>query len=137
MAQRPSHPSHDTPVRLDVWLDVACLFRTRSEAQKACSSGKVNVNGQGAKAHRALRVGDAVVISRPMGRKQQIVVKALAERHVPRAEARLLYDDRTPPPTPDEIEMRRMERLYRAAATPPRAPGKRERRALRALKGKV
>ena len=28
-------------VRLDVWLDVACVFRTRSEAQKACRGGKV------------------------------------------------------------------------------------------------
>ena len=31
-------------VRLDVWLDVACLFRTRSEAQNACRGGKVTVN---------------------------------------------------------------------------------------------
>ena len=34
-------------VRLDVWLDVACLFKTRSAAQKACTSGKIDVNGQG------------------------------------------------------------------------------------------
>ena len=32
-------------VRLDIWLDVACLFKTRSEAQKACKLGKVTVNG--------------------------------------------------------------------------------------------
>jgi ribosome-associated heat shock protein Hsp15 len=129
-------PSADAAVRLDVWLDVACLFRTRSEAQKACTSGKIDVNGQTAKPHRTLRVGDALVIGRPMGRKQQIVVKGLAERHLPKAEARQLYEDRTPAPTPEEIEMRRLERLYRASVTPPRAPGKRERRALRALKGK-
>ena len=42
-------------VRLDVWLDVACLFKTRSAAQKACTSGKIDVNGQGAKPHRLLR----------------------------------------------------------------------------------
>ena len=24
----------DTTVRLDIWLDVACLYRTRSEAQR-------------------------------------------------------------------------------------------------------
>ena len=34
-----------TSVRLDIWLDVACLYRTRSEAQKACQGGKVEVNG--------------------------------------------------------------------------------------------
>jgi hypothetical protein len=42
----------------------------------------------------------------------------------------------TPPPTPDELETRKLERLYRAAMTPPRAPDKRQRRALRKLKGR-
>ena len=28
--------------RLDVWLDVASLFKTRTEAQKACRGGKVD-----------------------------------------------------------------------------------------------
>ena len=45
----------DDSVRLDVWLDVACLFRTRSEAQRACKGGKVDVNGQSAKPNRQLR----------------------------------------------------------------------------------
>jgi len=39
-------------VRLDVWLDVACLYKTRSEAQRACNGGKVEVNDQRAKFHR-------------------------------------------------------------------------------------
>jgi ribosome-associated heat shock protein Hsp15 len=124
-------------VRLDVWLDVACLFRTRSEAQKACRGGKVAANGQAAKPNRRLRVGDELEISRPFGRKQRVRVTALAERHVPKADARRLYDDLTPPPTPDEIEARRLERMFRAATTPLRAPDKRERRALRKMKGKL
>ena len=124
-------------VRLDVWLDVACLFKTRSEAQKACRGGKVAANGQAAKPNRRLRVGDELEISRPFGRKQRVRVTALAERHVAKADARRLYDDLTPPPTPEEIEARRMERLFRAATTPPRAPDKRERRALRKMKGRM
>ncbi len=124
-------------VRLDVWLDVACLFKTRSEAQKACRGGKVAANGQAAKPNRRLRVGDELEISRPFGRKQRVRVNALADRHVAKAEARRLYDDLTPPPSPAEIEARRLERMFRAATTPPRAPDKRERRALRKMKGKV
>jgi|ERR1051326_5229302 len=124
-------------VRLDVWLDVACLFKTRSEAQKACRSGKVAANGQAAKPNRRLRVGDELEISRPFGRKQRLRVSALAERHVAKADARRLYEDLTPPPTPEEIEARRLERMYRAATTPLRAPDKRERRALRRIKGKL
>jgi ribosome-associated heat shock protein Hsp15 len=123
-------------VRLDVWLDVACLFKTRSEAQKACKSGKLDVNGQAAKPHRVVRVGDEIEISRAFGRKQRLVVRRLAERHLARPEARELYEDLTPAPTAEEIEMRRMERIYRAAMTPPRAPDKRQRRALRRLKGR-
>lgn len=121
-------------VRLDTWLDVACLFKTRSAAQKACTGGKIDVNGQGAKPHRLVRVGDAIEISRPYGRKQRIVVKELADRHRARAEARLLYEDLTPAPTPEEIEMRRMERIYRAQMTPLKAPDKRQRRAIRQMK---
>jgi ribosome-associated heat shock protein Hsp15 len=123
-------------VRLDVWLDVACLFRTRSEAQKACRAARVEVNRQSAKAHRQLRVGDVVDIARPFGRRQQVKVLALAQRHLAKAEARTLYQDLTPAPTHEEIETRKLERMYRAAMTPPRAPDKRERRALRKLRGR-
>jgi ribosome-associated heat shock protein Hsp15 len=127
----------DDGVRLDIWLDVACLFRTRSEAQKASKGGKVDVNGQPAKPNRHVRVGDEIEIGRPFGRKQRIKVVALADRHVPKAEARGLYQDLTPPLTAEEIEARRLERLYRAAMTPRRSPDKRQRRALRQLKGKL
>ena len=123
-------------MRLDLWLDISCLFKTRSEAQKACRSGKVDVNGQAAKPHRELRVGDAIEISRPFGRRQRVIVRGMAEQHIARAAARELYEDVTPPPTPDEIEHRRMARLMRAMARPASAgsPDKRERRALRRLK---
>ena len=121
-------------LRLDVWLDIACLFRTRSEAQKACKMGRVEVNGQPAKPHRELRVGDQLVISRPLGRKQTVVVRGLLDKHVPKAEARELYEDKTPKPTEEEIEMRRFMRLSQAFTRPPTTPDKRERRRLRKLK---
>ena len=122
-------------VRIDIWLDVACLFRTRSEAQKACKLGKIDVNGQAAKPHRELRAGDRIVISRPLGRKQQIVVRALADKHIARAEARELYTDVTPAPSEEEVAMRRMERLARQfMPVPAGAPDKRERRQLRRMK---
>ena len=130
--------SKDEPggVRLDIWLDVACLFRTRSEAQKACRGGKIDVNGQAAKPNRQLRPDDEILIGRPFGRKQRLRVKAVADKHISKADARLLYEDLTPKPSPEEIEMRRMERIFRAQMTPKKAPDKRERRALRRLHGK-
>jgi ribosome-associated heat shock protein Hsp15 len=123
-------------VRLDIWLDVACLYRTRSEAQKACQGGKIEVNGQTAKPNRKLRIGDELQIKRPFGRQQRVTVRAVADRHIPKAEAKRLYDDLTPPPTAEEIELRRMERIFRAAMTTPGSPDKRQRRALRKMKGR-
>ena len=115
-------------VRLDVWLDVACLFKTRSEAQRECKIGRVTVNGVAAKPHRDLRVGDELVISRPGGRKQQIVVRALADKHIARAAARELFEDRTPPPTAEEVEMRRVEKLFRATQQPVKRLDRRSQR---------
>jgi ribosome-associated heat shock protein Hsp15 len=125
-------------MRLDVWLDVTCLFRTRSEATRACRLGKVDVGGQTAKPHRDIKPGDAIEIGRPFGRRQQVVVVTLAEKHVPKAEARLMYEDVTPQPTPEEVELRKMAKLV-APFTRPRgagAPDRRERRALNRLKGR-
>jgi ribosome-associated heat shock protein Hsp15 len=123
-------------MRLDLWLDISCLFRTRSEAQKACKGGKVDVNGQAAKPHREIKAGDEIVITRPLGRRQRVVVQTLVDKHIPKAQARALYADLTPPPTPEEVEERRIARLARAFVRPARAgaPDKRERRALRRLK---
>ena len=121
-------------VRLDVWLDVACLFKTRSEAKRACEGGKVDVNGDNAKPHRLLREGDRIRISRGYGRYQDVIVRIVIEQHVKKSEARALYDDTTPKPTPAEIEARRVERVYRAASRAAGTPDKRRRRELRRLK---
>jgi ribosome-associated heat shock protein Hsp15 len=121
-------------VRLDVWLDVACLFKTRSEAKRACEGGKVEVNGENAKPHRMLREGDRVRISRGYGRNQDVVVRIVIDQHVKKSEARVLYDDQTPKPTPEEIEARRIDRTYRAAARAAGSPDRNRRRELRRLK---
>jgi ribosome-associated heat shock protein Hsp15 len=121
-------------VRLDQWLDIACLFKTRSEATKACKLNKVIVNGQAAKASRLVKEDDEIEIHRPFGRKQLITVLGVTDEQLPKALARTLYDDHTPKPTPEEIELRRLERLYRAAATPPTRPNRDMRRTLRRMK---
>ena len=120
-------------VRLDVWLDVSCLFRTRSEAQKACKGGKIDVNGQKAKPQRNIRPEDVISITRVNSIKQQIVVKQLAEKHLPKAEARTLYNDTTPPLSKEEKEFRQILRRIGPTTT---APDKRQRRQLRQFKGR-
>ena len=122
-------------MRLDLWLDVACLFRTRSEAQQACKGGKVEANEQRAKPHREISPGDVLVITRPHGRRQKIIVRALADHHVTKADARRLYEDMTPPLTDEERELRRLAPAWPPAATQG-VPHRRDRRLLRRLKGR-
>jgi ribosome-associated heat shock protein Hsp15 len=122
---------------VDVWLDVACLFKTRSEAHRALSGGKVDVNGSRARPHRDVRPGDRIAITRPGSRRQEVVVRATTDRHVPRSAARALYEDVTPPPSPAEQAMRDLLRAVRQSAPSGPAPGRRDRRALRKLKGRL
>ena len=110
-------------VRLDKWLHVGRVFKTRTKATQACDLGRVKVNGQPAKPHRHLAVGDRVEVE--LGDWTRIlVVRALRDRPLPKAEAASLYEDLSPPrPAPDPFE--RMRR---------RPPVRRERGAGRPTK---
>lgn len=136
MSAKLASMSDQGAVRLDVWLDVACLFKTRSQAQQACRRGRVVVNGDRGKPHRLVRPGDEIRISLPGGARRVLEVAGIETTHVPRSRARELYVDHTPPLSADEIELRRLQRL----ASPPRrspgmgAPKKKERRRLRQIK---
>lgn len=114
-------------VRLDVWLDVACLFPTRSRAKAACEGGKVDVNGSRAKPHREIRPGDRLTITMRRGDPREVLVRGLAGRSIPIAEARQLYEDVTPPVPPEIAEARRLDRLL-APRNGAGRPDKRERR---------
>ena len=122
-----------TSVRLDIWLDVACIFKTRSEAQKAIKGGKVDVNGENAKPQKGVKAGDVLDITRPFGRRMRVIVQSVTENHIAKAEARKLYEDVTPPPSPAEQQMLDLMKL----AGPKRrhqslgSPDRDERRRLR------
>jgi ribosome-associated heat shock protein Hsp15 len=121
-------------VRLDVWLDVACVYPTRSQAKAAIEGGKVDVNGARAKPHREIRPGDRLTVSSSRGEPRLLVVRAVASRSIPKAQARLLYEDTTPPPSPEVAEARRLDRLL-APRREAGKPDRRERRQRRGLKG--
>jgi hypothetical protein len=62
-------------------------------------------------------------------------VLGTADRHIARADAKRLYEDTTPPPSPEEQSLRDLMRLAgpRHMAPPP-TPDRRERRRLRRAK---
>jgi ribosome-associated heat shock protein Hsp15 len=82
-----------------------------------------------------VRVGDRLEITLPGGRRT-FVVKALADHHIPKKDARELYEETTPVPPPEVQEARRLERLL---APRHDAPGgrlsHRERRERERLRG--
>lgn len=121
-------------LRLDVWLHVACLYPTRTQAKVACEGGKVDVDGARAKAHREIRPGDRIGLAGADGARRELVVRGLAARSIPKAEARKLYEDVTPAPPPEVVEARRLDRLLAPRGDAGR-PDKRERRERRKLKG--
>jgi ribosome-associated heat shock protein Hsp15 len=84
-------------LRVDRWLWFARFFKSRTLAAEACASSRVRINGAPvAKPGHALRVGD--VLTFPLGPHIRVIkVAALAERRGPFAEARLLYEDLSPP----------------------------------------
>ena len=115
-------------VRLDKWLQVARAFKTRSQATRACSLGRVQVNGAAAKPHRQVHVGDRVEISH--GDWSRILeVAILRDKPVRKAEAAELYIDLTSPrPEPDPLERLTTRPGQREAGTG--RPTKRDRRDL-------
>jgi len=119
-------------VRLDLWLWAARFFRTRSLARHAIETGKVEVDGQRAKASRGVRAGDALRIVRG-DEVFEIAVLALSDQRGPASIAQTLYAES------DASKARRAEtlatlRAARAGYQPPEGkPDKRARRLIRAL----
>jgi len=114
-------------VRLDKWLQVARMFKTRTKATHACDLGRVRVNGQSAKPHRQLAVGDRVELTQGDW-ERVLVVQDLKDKPVPKAEAPKLYEDLSlPRPAPDPLA-RLMRRPLVTREAGAGRPTKKERR---------
>ena len=122
-----------TALALSFALPMAACSRDASEAESAATI-PVTIAMAG-KAHRFVRVGDRIAITRPSGTRQIVSVLGLAEHSLPKADARGLYDDHTPRPSTEEVALRRAERVFRAAQAAAGPPDKRQRRALRRARG--
>lgn len=119
-------------VRIDVWLWAARFFKTRALAKQAIEGGKVEVNGQGCKPSRAVRIGDRLLVLRGEERFE-IQAAALSERRGPAAQAQLLYRE-----SEESVARRLAEREQRRLANagyqaPKSKPEKRARRLIQAL----
>ena len=79
-------------IRIDRWLWAARFFKTRAVAAQAVAGGKVKVNGERAKAAKAIRPGDELNVH--IGPFEHVVrVVGLASRRGPAQEAARLYEE--------------------------------------------
>jgi ribosome-associated heat shock protein Hsp15 len=84
--------------RIDKWLWFARLAKSRTIAQKLAVSGRVRVNrDKNDSASRQVKVGDVLTIALESG-VRVLRIAATGERRGPAPEARLLYEDLSPPP---------------------------------------
>lgn len=115
------------PLRIDKWLWVARLVKTRGLAAEAIKGGRVQLNGQRTKPSRDIQVGDRVEVSIGEVRRTVIVRGVLPTRR-PAKEAELLYEE-----TAESVAARERHAAERRLAAPIRTPGgarptKRDRR---------
>jgi len=121
---------------MDKWLWAARFFKTRSLATRACDLGRIESNGQPAKAAREVRVGDLLRVKNDGG-EFQVEVLLLSEMRGPAAVAQTLYRET------DASRKLRLKLIEERKAMPhfeasrEGKPSKRDRRELDRFRGRV
>ncbi|RWQ59940.1 RNA-binding S4 domain-containing protein [Mesorhizobium sp.] len=116
----------DARQRIDKWLFFSRAVKSRSLAAKLVVAGRVRINrDKAAQASDLVRVGDVLTITLE---RRIFVWKVLGtgSRRGPAEEARLLYEDISPPPTPKGEAVRDAIPALRDAGSG--RPTKKERR---------
>jgi ribosome-associated heat shock protein Hsp15 len=117
-------------VRLDKWLWAARFFKTRSLSADEIGRGRVQVNGQAAKASREVRVGDTIELKQGQVART-VVVTAASEQRGSATIAQGMFEE-----TPESIERRTQQAIARRLNAEPSLtieqgrPTKRDRREL-------
>ena len=123
-------------VRIDKWLWAARFFKTRAIAARACELGRIQSNGQPAKAAREVRIGDMLRVTNEGG-DFEIAVLLLSDVRGPASIAQTLYRE-----TDASRELRQKVAAERKAMRqfeelPAARPSKRDRRRIIQFRGRA
>jgi|ERR1700730_3876590 ribosome-associated heat shock protein Hsp15 len=123
-------------VRMDKWLWAARFFKTRALAARACVLGRIQSNGQPAKAAREVRIGDILQVTNDGG-DFQVEVLLCGEVRGPASIAQTLYRETEPSRelrlkvAAERKAMKQFEEL------PAGRPSKRDRRKIIQFRGRA
>jgi ribosome-associated heat shock protein Hsp15 len=122
-------------IRIDRWLFLARLFKSRSLAADAIDGGKVHLNGQRVKPSHAIKPGDNVTFTRSSVVFECVVV-AVPLRRGPASEAAQCYTESLDSKVRREQFAARMKVAAGLTPRPDERPNKHDRRLLRRLRGR-
>ena len=115
-------------LRIDKWLWAARFYKTRSLAAEEIGKGRVQVNGQNAKASREVKLGDRVHLRQGQV-EREVLVRGISAARGPAPVAQQLYEE-----TPESVQRREAAAQQRRLAAEPALsieqgrPTKRDRR---------
>ena len=121
-------------VRMDKWLWAARFFKTRALATRACELGRIQSNGQQAKAAREVRVGDLLRVTNDSG-DFQVEVLLLSEVRGPSSVAQTLYHETEASRALRQKLAAERKAMQRFESAPEGRPSKRDRRKIIQFKG--
>ena len=126
-------------IRLDKWLKITRIIKTRNHAAEACDQGRVKVNEQAAKPAKLVKIGDIVSVKFKW-RTRTFDILDIVQKSIKAEEARKLYREHEP--TPEEQEAEDIRSLFYQAAKKHRPkykgrPTKKERREIEKFRGRI
>ena len=124
-------------IRLDKWLKIARIIKTRTQATEACDQGRVKLNNQAAKPAKMVKIGDTVSVKLKL-RTRTFDILDIVQKSIKAEEAKNLYREHEL--SPEEKEAEDIRSLFYQAAKTYRPkfkgrPTKKERREMEKFRG--
>ena len=131
--------SQQKTIRLDKWLKITRIIKTRNQAAEACDQGRVKVNELAAKPAKMVKIGDTVSVKFKW-RARTFDILDIVQKSIKAEEAKKLYREHEP--TPEEQEAEDIRSLFYRAAKKQRPkykgrPTKKERREMEKFRGRI
>ncbi len=122
----------DKKIRIDKWLWMVRLFKTRTMASEACQAGKVKIAGINCKPSREIKQEDKIQVR--IGQLlKSVKVLDIPKSRLPAKQVVDFYEDLTPPEEYERVKMLRTQAVeYRKHGLG--RPTKRDRRQLEYVK---